>query len=244
MKKIAILGVVALVLLLLAVSVPVMAGGNNCTRIQDGMLEYSAGHYLDGQPLTGGYVIFGYNYQAHMFNGYYANSYLGRPDQGGLPPYEGDADAYYQRLVDEGFATTVEEAESLAAGKWYWQYRDVQLMMKWSDIWLSNKDCNDDGDLDRGGPGGTSSAAEGAWLTNHQWGINDDGDKWTYFVKIVAVPDDAELVEGVWYTADGIEIGPAIWGAYARILQVSNDKAFDEHGVLYKSPASPGFGKW
>ena len=125
-------------------------------------------------------------------------------------------------------------------------YCDVNLIMKWSDTWLSNKDCNGDGNLDRGykcdPENAISSACEGAWLTNHQWGLNDDGDKWTYFVKIVAVPTDAELLDGIWYTADETEIGPVIWGAYARILQVSNDKAYEEHGVLYKSPASPGFG--
>ena len=73
------------------------------------------------------------------------------------------------------------------------------------------------------------------------WG-DDNGSKWNYFVKIVAVPEDAVKTGGVWYTADGTEIGPDIWGAFAIIQQVSNDPAYDEHGLLYKSPASPGFG--
>lgn len=229
MKRIFII-LFTLVLVLSLLAVPVMAkdGGKNggCTTIQDGVLTYSVGHYLEGEPLKVGYDIFGYNYQAHMFNGYYANSYLGKE---GFPPYEGDTEAYLEEYPE-------------AANKWYWPYRDVKLMMKWSDIWLSNKDCNDDGILDRGGPGGTSSDAEGAWLTNHQSGWNDDGTRWIYFVKIVAAPDDAYKQGGYWYTADDIEIGPVIWGAYARILQISNDPAYDEHGVLYKSPASPGFG--
>ena len=225
---------ISLVVVLVAalIATPVIAGKpSDCTRIQDGVLTYSADHYLEEQPLKVGYDIFGYNYHAHMFNGYYANTYLGGA---GFPPYCGDDEAYDQRLMDEGFTE-----DPYAA--WYWEHRDVQLMMKWNDAWLSNKDCDGDGKLDRH-HGYTSYIGSGAWLTNHQWGYNDDGTKWTYFVKIVAAPADANLVGGIWYAADGTEIGPAIWGAFAIIQQVINDKVTDDHGLYYKSPASAGFG--
>jgi hypothetical protein len=238
MKRIVMISLM-LVLVVALIAAPVMAGKpSDCTRIQDGVLTYSAGHYLEGEPLTIGYDIFGYNYQAHLFNGSYANAYLGRY---GYPPYEGDTDAYYEWLVEEGKAATVEEAEALMNGVYGWLYRDVQLMMKWNDAWLSNKDCDPDGALDRhyGFPGYIGS---GAWLTNHQWGYNEDGTKWTYFVKIVAAPADATADGGMWYTADGTEIGPAIWGEFAIIQQVINDKVTDDHGLYYRSPASAGFG--
>jgi len=124
-----------------------------CTTIQDGMLTYSTGHYLEGKPLIADYDIFGYNYQAHMFNGYYANVYLGRD---GFPPYEGDDEAY---LADNPGAES----------KWYWPYRDTQLVMKWNDAWLSKKDCDDDGTLDRH-CGYDNYIGSGAWETNHQSG--------------------------------------------------------------------------
>lgn len=122
--------------------------------------------------------------------------------------------------------------------------------MKWSDEWLSNKDCNGDGKLDRGYSCdpiyAKSSACQGAWVTNHQFGSyeGEDGEicKWNYFVKIVMVPEDATKVNGMWYTADGEEIGTVIWGAYARILQISNDPCADEHGVLNNYEAPTGFG--
>jgi len=41
-----------------------------CTKIQEGTLLRS-----DGLPITTGYDEWGYNYQAHMFNGYYCDSY-------------------------------------------------------------------------------------------------------------------------------------------------------------------------
>ena len=49
---------------------------------------------------------------------------------------------------------------------------------------------------------------------------------------------------GIWYDADGIEIGPDIWGQFARIQQVYNDQGTGEHGIEYLSPVGPGFGKF
>lgn len=245
MKK-RIFSVLLILVLVLGLTVtPVVAkGGKNaeCITIQDGVLEYSAGHYLEGQPLQVGYDIFGYNYQGHMFSGSYANAYLGKPGQC-LPPYEGNDAAYYQRLVAEEYVESVEEAENLMSQNGYWPYRDVQLMMKWSDLWLSNKDCNNNDVLDRGGPGGNDtsgeSATEGSWLTNHQSGRNDDGTHWVYFVKIVYPPGG--VVDG---NSDGFDDntgGSIIWGSFIRTQQVSNDPAFDEHGLLFiVQPA--GFG--
>lgn len=223
------------VLIASSVIVPVIGGKRNRgTTIQDGILTYSEGHYLEGEPLTTGYDPFGYNYQAHIFVGSYANVYLGR---NGFPPYEGDDDAYYQRLVDEDFAENLEDAAEIMDKEWYWDYRNVWLMMKWNDAWLSNKDCDGDGKLDRHF-GYDSYIGSGAWLTNHMRG-EDGEDIWTYFVKIVAVPEDAYLCKEIWYTADETEIGPVIWGSFAIIQQVGSGE-----GVIYVSPSGPGFGKW
>jgi len=165
---------------------------DTCTTIQDGTLSAST-----GEAITTGYDEFGYNYQAHMFNGRYCD---------------------YDRVTGGA-------------------YCDVNLIMKWNDTWLSNKDCDGDGELDRH-YGYDSYIGSGAWLTNHMRG-GKGKDHWTYFVKIVAVPEDAQLVDGVWFAADGTEIGPVIWGAFAIIQEVESGV-----GVLYLSPAGPGFGKW
>jgi len=187
-----------------------------CAIIEDGTIVDTKGNQINT-----GFDKWGYNYQAHLFNGLYWN--YSRP---AIPWTK-------QTLIDAGMSTTI-------------------LVMKWSDTWLSNKDCNLDGILDRGyscnPENPVSSACLGAWVTNHQSGwvdVNGKMRKWTYFVKIVMVPDDAYTDTGYWFTADGIEIGSVIWGAYARILQISNDPSIEgEHGVYYKSPASPGFGKY
>ncbi len=174
-------------------------GWAQCFTIQDGLI-YSSTYEL----LTTGYDDFGYNYQAHIFNGRYCD---------------------YDR-VEGG------------------DYCDVDLIMKWNDAWMSNKDCDWDTKLDRH-YGYETYIGSGAWLTNHQSGkveVTGKLRKWTYFVKIVAVPSDASKKDGKWYTADGFEIGPAIWGSFAVVQKVLNDPSVGAHGILYLSPVGPGFG--
>ena len=211
MKRLMIVLAVVVLLGLLTVSPMVLAKENpdsckksDCTTIQDGILEGS-----DGELLVLGYDQWGYNYQAHLFNGMYCDSYR--------------------------------DAE------WCQPYADVALMMKWNDAWLSNKDCDGDGLLDRH-LGFTTYIGSGAWLTNHQSGeyVGEDGEmcSWNYFVKIVAAPADATSDGTTWSTADGTEIGPVIWGAFAIIQQVENDSCAGLHGAQYVSPAGSGLGKW
>ena len=203
----------------------------DCTTIQDGVMQYSSGHYLEGQPLMVGYDDFGYNYQAHLFNGSYFNSYAGGA---GFPPWIGD-DATYLA------------ANPSAELFWAWPYRTTDLMMKWDQNWLANVDCDEDGLLDRY-YGFDSYIGSGAWLTNHMWGSeeNPEGNigKWDYFVKIIAAPADAYAEAGNWYNAAGVEIGPVIWGDFAIIQDVTNDPCLSIHGIQYLSPDHGGFGGW
>ena len=170
------------------------AGGEGCATIQDGLLD------SQGNPIVLGFDKWGYNYQAHIFNGLYEN--YSRPN----PPVTAS---------------------------------DFKLQMKWNAAWLSNTDCDGDGRLDRF-YGFDSYIGSGAWLTNHMSG-GDKKDKWTYFVKIVAVPVDAVSTGGMWYAADGAEIGPVIWGAFAIIQELETGSGTP---LIYKSPVGPGFGKF
>ena len=108
MKKVLIIfsGLVLVVSLIGITAHFAVAKKGECVRIQDGTLLTST-----GDVIVVGYDEWGYNYQAHLFNGYYCDSYR-------------DA-------------------------AWCQEWKDVVLMMKWNDAWLSNKDCDDDGSLDR-----------------------------------------------------------------------------------------------
>ncbi|MBN4085225.1 hypothetical protein JYT89_02680 [Flavobacteriaceae bacterium AH-315-B10] len=175
-----------------------------CATIKGGTIFASNGDLIEV-----GYDVWGYNYQARMFNGFYCEAYRN--------------------------------------AAWCLPYKDVELSMKWNDAWLSNKDCDGDGLLDRY-YGFDSYIGSGAWLTNHMKGtyIDVDGNecKWNYFVKIVATPVDATNNGGVWYNADGDEIGSVIWGAFAIIQVVENDPCAGINGKQYGSPVGPGFGKY
>ena len=314
MKKVLFLSLIMVFVFALSMNVG-LAKPKTCTNIQSGELLAS-----DGTVIATGFDQWGYNYQGKMFNGYYCDAYR-------------DAD-------------------------WCQPYKEDNLMMKWNDAWLSNKDCDDDGLLDRH-YGHDSYIGSGAWLTNHMSGeyeqyvwdvsgewviaVNDGrylhdyvfamtsledgtfsgvggypagssdytfdevvingqvvGDSvaftavyyidsvptgytwnavgtvdefgqmtgtgdagvyewhsiegeaqkisemcyWNYFTKIVAAPDDAYTEAGVWYTAEGVEIGPVIWGSFATIQTVENDSCTGAHGLQYVSPVRAGLGNW
>lgn len=136
--------------------------------------------------------------------------------------------------------------DSYRNAAWCQPWTDVELSMKWNDAWVSNKDCTGDGLLDRH-RGFASYLGSGAWLTNHQKGTYFDGRRnqhWNYFVKIVAAPLDATAIGGTWYAADGSEIGPVIWNEFIVLQEVYNDTGTGDHGVLYLSPYSAGFGRF
>ena len=168
----------------------------------------------DGSLLSVGYNEWGYNYNALMYNGMYCDYH---------PTYRPGGPGY----------------------EWCQEnYGDVGLIMKWNDAWLSNSDCDGDGLLDRH-YGYGDYIGSSAWLTNHMWGsyeMDEETCYWDYFTKIVAAPADATLVSGVWYAADGTEIGPVIWGSFATIQSISNDPCAGIEGVEYKSPSPTGFG--
>ncbi|MBT3190614.1 MAG: hypothetical protein HN736_18100 [Anaerolineae bacterium] len=148
---------------------------------------------------------------------------------------------YQGRMFKGGYCDSYRDAA------WCQPYKDVNLMMKWNDAWISNQDCDGDLKLDRH-YGFDTYIGSGAWLTNHQSGEyegeNGEVCKWNYFVKIVAAPADASLDGGTWYNVDGVEIGPEIWRQFAIIQQVENDACAGLHGLQYISPDNAGLGGW
>ncbi len=148
----------------------------------------------------------------------------------------------YQARIFEGTY-----CDAYRGAAWCQPYKDIELRMKWNDAWLSSKDCDGDGKLDRH-HGTPTYIGSGAWLTNHMAGEYEGADgavcKWTYFVKIVAAPEDAYEEDGTWYNVDGTEIGPVIWGSFAILQEVENDPCAGAHGVRYLSPDHAGLGNW
>ncbi len=116
----------------------------------------------------------------------------------------------------------------------YWgqtgDFVDDKLMMKWSDDWLANVDCNGDQRLDRGLVNGVPSLTNTSlgWLTNHVEGDYADANglqHYTDFVKIGYTGPNSPL-----------------WGSYSVVEEVYNDPAGGFHGLY--DIADPGLGHY
>lgn len=216
MKKLILIAVVAVVAVLGLTTKPVVAAKptDTCAYIKDGTI-------LDKfDDIIGlGYNDWGYNYQAHMFNGMYCDAY--------------------------------------ANATWCQQFKDVRLMMKWNDAWLSNKDCGTQGPdqlaysslitpdtiLDRHYPTDTYIGS-GAWLTNHatgnytsstnyHWDITGD---WTLdfaggtdnrqFLNLVQDTEGNVTGEFWWLHSGNWEYGGTLVGTVSgNVLHLDYDRA-------------------
>jgi len=130
------------------------------------------------------------------------------------------------------FVGTYDTSDRKADGK-YWggtgDYVDDALQMKWSDEWLSNVDCDNNGKLDRGLANGVSTGSSRGWLTNHVNGdyidTNYVAQHYTYFVKIGYVGT-----------------GGSLWGTFDIFEEIYNDPASGYHGVAILT--DPGLGQF
>jgi len=166
---------------------------SDCVKIQSGLITDSAGN-----PITTGFDQFGYNYQAHMFNGTYDSS-------------DRNIDGTYWGATGD--------------------YVDDKLIMKWSDSWLANVDCNGDNKLDRGLENGVVGGKSKGWLTNHV-----EGD---YFDTYGNTQNYINFVKIVWTGP-----GSPLWGEFTIIEEVYNDPADGYHGLYDKWADPTGLGQY
>lgn len=176
-------------------------GAQDCLKIQSGLITDKSGNVV----ITVGYDKYGYNYQAHIFNGLVEN---------------------YSRPTT--VVTTGTE----------------NLVMKWSDDWVANVDCDLNGKLDRGlnPKTGVSTGISMGWVTNHYEGDYEGSDgelhHYTYFAKIVYVGAKPAVGPDPWAAT-------RIWGQYAIIEEIQTDP-FGEYGGRLKSSklVAPGLGRF
>ncbi len=100
---------------------------------------------------------------------------------------------------------------------WCQPYKDVRLMMKWNDAWMDENKTRH--------AGFDSYIGSGAWLTNHQSGV-ENGEEWTYFVKIKAMDYANEPCD------------QPIWGEFCVVEEVNSGSGMTFKDMQY----GPGFG--
>lgn len=179
----------------------------DCASIKSGTILDSAGNVIET-----GNDKFGYNYQAHKFNGTYDGS-----DRTLDGTYWGDVADY----VDDKLAMKWNEAwlsnkDCNGDNKLDRHFGHSSYIG--SGAWLTN---NVEGDYYDG---------------------DGNECHYTYFVKIVAVSSTDILVSGIWHDSEGVEIGSEIWGQFAIIQSIYNDPCGGSHGVEYLTPSRPGLG--
>lgn len=122
-------------------------------------------------PEGTGYNEWGYNYQAHIFNGMWCDYH---------PYYRPGGGGHDWCIANLG---------------------NVHLQMKWNDAWLSNQDRDGDGSLDRHwGFDSYIGSGAWCTNHERETYIGDDGKKhtYTYFVKIVAKPTEDYACNEIW----------------------------------------------
>lgn len=108
-------------------------------------------------------------------------------------------------------------------------HEGVELAMVWNEAWLSHEDCDRDGALDRH-RGFSSFRGSDAELVNAMHGRTTQNGKaceWFYYVRYVAAPLDATVVNGSWVASDGSVLGAVIWQDFAVAQSSYNTVCFD-----------------
>jgi hypothetical protein len=181
-----------------------------CITIQDGGLQD-----VKGRPITLGYDDWGYNYEAHMFNGLLDN--YSRPDV-----IATSGDELQMKWNDAWLSNKSCNGDFLLDRHFgYPSY-------KGSGAWLTNHQSGWVTDL-RGKQ------------RKYTYFCKIVAPPTEAVLDITVV---TPYGEGMWYTdsTQSVAIGQCIWGEFAVTEEVYNDPTQGLHGRLYKKLAGPGLG--
>lgn len=183
-----------------------------------------------------GFDQWGYNWNAHQFNGYLINAWFGDEMDPTAdwykkePPYNGDWEGYAE-----------DHPEVLEYGFYY--YGNMTMVSHWNESCISKEGVYNDQILD-----------SDAWITFH-YRAGEGKEKWSQFQKFVAakssytleiylVDDYGQPVYGEWFSEDDESVGLYYLWPDRVLIQVVNTGSVPE-GMLptYKGIIGPGLGK-
>ncbi|MFH4967533.1 hypothetical protein V8G61_04935 [Gaetbulibacter sp. M240] len=231
MKKIhLILGLILVFLMTISCETEQFSETENLTPLKETLLKS-----INKNKKTG-FDQWGYNWNAHQFNGYLINAYFGdemnenAPWYKKEPPFDGNVSEYAQ-----------EHPEVLDYP--FWIYGDMKLVMHWNESSISSDGVYQDPIVDTD-----------AWITFH-YSMGEGETSWSQFQKYVAVDSTDELVVyyeengipiyGEWFSDDGQSVGLFYLWKDRALIQVVNTGNVPE-GILgtYKGLIGPGLGKY
>lgn len=171
-----------------------------------------------------GFDEYGYNWNAHHFNGILFNAIVGDylyndAFFGEWEPYIGNDAEYLEKYP--------------AAVYLPWDYRHINLVMHWNEALISREGVYPDEWINSNG-----------WITFHYSG-GDGATKWSQFQKMVAAKSTDYYLEGKWYNEKDEEIG--IYSTWEELILIQVVNTGDVHPDFfepYQNPSSSGIGKY
>jgi len=157
-----------------------------------------------------GFDEWGFNFKANVFKSYLINAMLGDPAFEGMPHYRqpglvyhGEGIQFWNDLVAQYPYFPQIMPEGLL---------ECQMEMKWNDALL-----NSNGEYP-----GTWFDAD-AWIM-FKYKMNTETERWSQVRKLVSISTGDELIDGIWYNSEGLEIGKQsyYWSDTLIIKQVIN----------------------
>ncbi len=185
-----------------------------------------------------GFDQWGYNWNAHQFNGYLINAWFGDemdPEAEWYkkdPPYNGDWEGYaadHPEVLDYDF----------------YYYGNMTLVMHWNEACISSEGVYQYPIRDTD-----------AWITFH-YKAGEGKTRWSQFQKFVAVkstdvlevyyadPNTGDPVLGEWFSEEGESVGQYYLWPDRALVQVVNTGNVPEGMLMgYKGPLGPGIGSY
>lgn len=200
------------------------------------ILEFKSAN--KGNEKITGFDQWGYNWNAHQFNGYLINAWFG--DE--MDPIS----AWYKHEPYNGdWVGYAEDYPEVLEWDFYY-YGNMTLVMHWNESMISSEGVYPEEIKDTD-----------AWITFH-YRAGEGKDKWSQFQKYVAVsstdtlvvyfadPVTEEPIFGEWFSEEGESLGWYYLWSDRALVQVVNTGNVPE-GMLdtYKGPLfGPGLGKY
>jgi len=172
-----------------------------------------------------GFDAYGYNWNAHHFNGILFNAIVGdylynEEFFGDWEPYTGNDEEYLEKYPLAVYLP--------------WDYRHINLVMHWNEALISKDGIYPKEWFDSNG-----------WITFHYSGMDEDGKRWSQFQKMVAAKSTDSYSNGIWYDMNGNEIGVySTWDELILIQVVNTGNIHPDFFAPYVNPSSSGIGKY
>ena len=228
MKKLqSILGIGFLILLFISCQTePIMESENQTANMSSKSKD---------TKLTG-FDQWGYNWNAHQFNGYLINAYFGDEIDPSAPWYKKEPPFY-------GNVLQYQEDHPEVMDYPFWIYGDMKIVMHWNESLISSE-----------GVYQFPWSDSDAWITFH-YSQGEGESRWSQYQKFVAVKSTDQLVVyyedggtpifGEWFNENNESIGwYYLWPDLALIQVVNTGNVPVDMLPSYKSPMGSGLGKY